>query len=88
VLYHMEGVGIRAYRTSSSPTTIAIKRVGRWYHSRCYMVIGVEPRYFGMRWKGVKFWTQHIARSREASSYGREKTCGFHSQDKSYADHR
>jgi hypothetical protein len=45
----MDEVGIRVYRMPSSPTTIDIKRVLRWHHSRCYMVIGDEPRCFGMR---------------------------------------
>jgi hypothetical protein len=42
----MEDVGTRAYRTSSSPTTITFKIVGRWHRPRCYMIVGAEPRLF------------------------------------------
>jgi hypothetical protein len=40
----MEEVGIRVYRMPSSPTTIAIKKVSRWHHLTCYMVVGAKER--------------------------------------------
>jgi hypothetical protein len=40
---------------SSSPTIIVIKRVLRWHHLRCYMVVDVELYYFGMRLKNRRF---------------------------------
>jgi hypothetical protein len=70
VLYSMEKVWIRVYRTLSFPATMASERVGRWNRLKCYMVVGAKPRCFGMRRESIKFWTQHTARSRETSSYG------------------
>jgi hypothetical protein len=37
------------------------------------MFVGAKPHCFGMRRESIKFWTRHIAKSRETSSYdGRE----------------
>jgi hypothetical protein len=51
----MEEVGIRVCHMPSSPITIAIKKVWIWHHLRCYMVIGVELHYFGMRLENGRF---------------------------------
>jgi hypothetical protein len=51
----MVEVGIRVYRTPSSPTTIATKRVWRWHRPIYYMVIGTEPHCFRMRLENEKF---------------------------------
>jgi hypothetical protein len=51
----MEEVGIRVCHMLSSPTTIATKKVCIWHHLRCYMVVGVELRCFGMRLENGRF---------------------------------
>jgi hypothetical protein len=45
----MEEVGIRFYHTLNSPTIIDTKRVSRWRHLRCYMVVGAGHYYFEVR---------------------------------------
>jgi hypothetical protein len=46
----------------SSPTTIVVERDWRWRHSRCYMVIGAKPRYFGVRLMNGRFLGQIYCR--------------------------
>jgi hypothetical protein len=38
------------------------------------MVVGAEPRYFGIRPENECFWTRHIASSRDTSSYGERES--------------
>jgi hypothetical protein len=64
VLYSTEEVGIRVYHMLSFPTTMVGKRVGRWHHLRCYMVVDAEPRCIGMRLDNGRFLTRHIARAK------------------------
>jgi hypothetical protein len=62
----MKGVGIRVYYTSSSPTTIAIKGVGKWHRSQCNRDVGTQPRYVGMRLENRRvFWPDILQAERQ-----------------------
>jgi hypothetical protein len=55
MLYNTNEVGIRVYHTLSFPIIIDVKRVSRWHHLRCCMVIGAKLCSFVMRLENVKF---------------------------------
>jgi hypothetical protein len=78
----MEDVGIRVYRMSSSPTTIATKRVWRWRRPRCYMVVGVKPCCFRIRWENGKFFDSTFCKMSWDKFVWWERTCGLRSQDR------
>jgi hypothetical protein len=89
VLCNMEEVGIRVYHMPSSPTTIATKKVWRWHHLRCYMVIGVELHCFGMRLENGRFLDPTFLQEAEKEvCMVRENLRVTQSRQKSYADHK
>jgi hypothetical protein len=64
----------------SSPTTIVVERDWRWRHSRCYMVIGVKPHYFGVRQMNGRFLGQIYCRKPRDKFVWRGSTWGLCSQ--------
>jgi hypothetical protein len=55
MLYSTKEVRIRIYHMPSFLTTITMKRILRWHHLRCYMVIGVGPLLFWNKAGELKF---------------------------------
>jgi hypothetical protein len=78
----MEEVEIRIYRTPSSPTIIATKIVWRWHRLRCYMVVGAEPRCFGIRQENRKILDSTFCKMSWDKFLWWERTCELHSQDR------
>jgi hypothetical protein len=61
----MEGVGIRVWRMPSSVITMTSKRIRRSHLLRCYMVIGAEICWFGMRLENGRFLDPDILQEAE-----------------------
>jgi hypothetical protein len=82
VLCRTKGVGIRAYRMPSYPTTTAIMKVWWWHHPRCYMVVVTEPRCFGIRLESERLLYPTYKMMPRDKFVWRERTWGLHNQSR------